>query len=225
MVTSSWQHWKRDSPSLLRSGWAIVAIVTAIVLVIAWLALVGSAALGLIGLGLAPAFAMLWLAAANLLLAFVGWRIVDPTGLAARGPQACAARLSRASSARLHRQAQTEAPRIAANVSSRGLPLSESVRYNVLAGKPGFLGECRHSTDSVRNGTQCDGNGPLIAVDQHRFQVLRGVNRATYASPAPPPITAERLALTEGGLVRLTLFSRQGREHDLLPAYLRCFSL
>lgn len=52
---------------------AIVAIVTAIVLVSAWLALIGSAALGLIGLGLAPAFAMLLLAGANLLLAFVGW--------------------------------------------------------------------------------------------------------------------------------------------------------
>ena len=55
---------------------AIVAAATAIVLVSAWLALVGSAALGLIGLGLAPAFAILLLAAANLLLAFVGWLFI-----------------------------------------------------------------------------------------------------------------------------------------------------
>jgi hypothetical protein len=52
---------------------AIIAIVTAVVLASAWMALVGSAALGLIGTGLAPPFAMLLLAGANLLLAFVGW--------------------------------------------------------------------------------------------------------------------------------------------------------
>jgi uncharacterized membrane protein YqjE len=53
---------------------AIIAIVTAIVLASAWMALVGSAALGLIGIGLAPPFAMLLLGAANFLLGFVGWQ-------------------------------------------------------------------------------------------------------------------------------------------------------
>jgi len=52
---------------------AVIAIITAIVLVSAWLALVGSAALGLIAIGLSPAIAMLLLAAANLLLALAGW--------------------------------------------------------------------------------------------------------------------------------------------------------
>jgi hypothetical protein len=52
---------------------AIVAIVTAIVLVSAWLALVGSMVLGLIGIGLVPAVAMLLLATANVLLAVAGW--------------------------------------------------------------------------------------------------------------------------------------------------------
>ena len=52
---------------------AIIAIVTALVLVSAWLALVGSAALGLIGIGLSPALAMLCVAAVNLLLALIGW--------------------------------------------------------------------------------------------------------------------------------------------------------
>ncbi|MCC5858556.1 MAG: phage holin family protein [Ectothiorhodospiraceae bacterium] len=52
---------------------AIIAIVTALVLVSAWLALVGSAALGLISIGLAPALAVLLLAAANLVLALTGW--------------------------------------------------------------------------------------------------------------------------------------------------------
>lgn len=52
---------------------AVISIVTALVLVSAWLALVGSAALGLIGIGLPPVFAMLLLTAANLLLALVGW--------------------------------------------------------------------------------------------------------------------------------------------------------
>jgi len=54
-------------------GMTMLAVVTAIVLVSAWLALVGAAVLGLIGMGLAPAFAMLLLGAANLLLALFGW--------------------------------------------------------------------------------------------------------------------------------------------------------
>lgn len=54
----------------------IVSIVSAIVLVSAWLALVGSAVFGLIGVGVAPVFAMLFLAAANVLLAFVGWLLI-----------------------------------------------------------------------------------------------------------------------------------------------------
>lgn len=58
----------------------IVAVITAIVLVSAWLALVGAAALGLIGFGLAPAVAMLVVAAANLLLAFAGWTYVKQKG-------------------------------------------------------------------------------------------------------------------------------------------------
>lgn len=52
---------------------AVISIVTALVLVSAWLALVGAAALGLISIGLAPGLAMLLLAAANLLLALAGW--------------------------------------------------------------------------------------------------------------------------------------------------------
>ncbi len=52
---------------------AIAAAITAIVLVSAWLSLLGAAALGLIGLGLVPAVAMLLVAAANVLLAFGGW--------------------------------------------------------------------------------------------------------------------------------------------------------
>lgn len=55
---------------------AIVAIVSAIALVGVWLALMGAAALALISLGLAPVLAMLLVAAANLLLAFVGWLYV-----------------------------------------------------------------------------------------------------------------------------------------------------
>jgi len=52
---------------------AMIAVFTAIVLVSAWLALVGAAALGLIAIGLAPAIAMLLLGAANVLLGFFGW--------------------------------------------------------------------------------------------------------------------------------------------------------
>jgi hypothetical protein len=51
----------------------ILAVFTAIVLVSAWLALVGAAALGLIAIGLAPGFAMLLLGAANVLLGLFGW--------------------------------------------------------------------------------------------------------------------------------------------------------
>lgn len=56
--------------------WAIICIFTALVLVSAWLALVGSAALGLVSIGVAPVFAMLLLAAANLLIACVGWLLM-----------------------------------------------------------------------------------------------------------------------------------------------------
>jgi hypothetical protein len=52
---------------------AIIAIVTAVMFVSAWLAVVGAAALGLISLGFAPVVAMLSLAVANLILALVGW--------------------------------------------------------------------------------------------------------------------------------------------------------
>lgn len=58
--------------TVLRMG--IVAIITAIVLVSAWLALLGAAVLGLIDIGLAPAVAMLLLGAANLVLGFAGWQ-------------------------------------------------------------------------------------------------------------------------------------------------------
>lgn len=54
-------------------GMLIMAIMTAIVLVSTWLALVGAAVVALIGLGLAPALAMLLLAAVNLVFAVVGW--------------------------------------------------------------------------------------------------------------------------------------------------------
>ncbi len=52
---------------------AIISIFTALVLVSAWLALVASGALALIRIGVAPVLAVLLLAAANLLLGFVGW--------------------------------------------------------------------------------------------------------------------------------------------------------
>lgn len=51
----------------------IIAIVAAVVLVSAWLALIGSAVLALISLGLAPAIAMLLLVVANLFLGFLCW--------------------------------------------------------------------------------------------------------------------------------------------------------
>ncbi|WP_167856045.1 phage holin family protein [Natronospirillum operosum] len=52
---------------------AVVSMATALVLASAWGALVGAAALWLIGMGLAPVWAMLLLAGANLLLAVLGW--------------------------------------------------------------------------------------------------------------------------------------------------------
>ena len=52
---------------------AIIAIVTAVLLVSTWLALVGAAILGLVSIGLAPTIAMLVLAAANLVLTLLGW--------------------------------------------------------------------------------------------------------------------------------------------------------
>lgn len=51
----------------------VVSSLTALVLVSAWLALAGSAALGLVSTGLEPALAMLFIAVANLLLALTGW--------------------------------------------------------------------------------------------------------------------------------------------------------
>lgn len=51
----------------------VIAVCTAILLVSAWMALVGAAALGLIGVGLPPVFAMLLVAAVNLLLAAMSW--------------------------------------------------------------------------------------------------------------------------------------------------------
>lgn len=55
---------------------AIFSIATALILVSAWLALIGSAALGLIWSGLEPALAMLIVAASNLILALLGWMYV-----------------------------------------------------------------------------------------------------------------------------------------------------
>lgn len=52
---------------------AVVSMVTALVFASAWLALVGAAGLWLIGRGMEPVWAMLVLAAANLLLAMLGW--------------------------------------------------------------------------------------------------------------------------------------------------------
>jgi hypothetical protein len=85
---------------------------------------------------------------------------------------------SRPSLTRLHGQAQTESgqdrgQRIEPRIASLGeRPIQR------LAGETGFLGECSHATNSIRNGTQCDGYGSLIAVGQHRFQVLCNLNLA-----------------------------------------------
>lgn len=57
--------------TLLRMG--VISIITAVALVSTWLALLGSAGLGLVSIGLSPAIAMLMIAAANLLLALIGW--------------------------------------------------------------------------------------------------------------------------------------------------------
>jgi len=51
---------------------AMISLITVLVLVCGWLALVVSAALGLIAFGLPPALAVLFVAAANFLLAFFG---------------------------------------------------------------------------------------------------------------------------------------------------------
>ena len=64
----------------------ILAIVTAVLIVSAWLALVGAAVLGLIGLGLAPSLAMLLPAVASLLLALAGWRRIRRHGLSLGWP-------------------------------------------------------------------------------------------------------------------------------------------
>jgi hypothetical protein len=56
---------------------AVVSIVTALVLVSAWLALVGSAALGLMAVGVPPAFSLLFVAGANFLLAIIGWQRIQ----------------------------------------------------------------------------------------------------------------------------------------------------
>lgn len=51
-----------------------IAVFAAIVLVSAWFSLAGAAALVLIDLGLSPAFALLLVAAANILLSTMCWR-------------------------------------------------------------------------------------------------------------------------------------------------------
>jgi hypothetical protein len=76
----------------------------------------------------------------------------------------------------LHRQAQTECsqdrgqgikPRIA---TLRECPVQR------LTGKSRFFGERRHSANRVSHSTQCHGNRSLIAVCQHRFEVLSDLN-------------------------------------------------
>jgi hypothetical protein len=54
----------------------VIAIFSAIVLVSAWLALIGAAIFGLISIGIAPIGAMLLAAAANLLLALACWMLI-----------------------------------------------------------------------------------------------------------------------------------------------------
>lgn len=51
---------------------AVISLITALLLVSGWLALVGSAALGLISVGLPPALALLVVAMSNLLVAIYG---------------------------------------------------------------------------------------------------------------------------------------------------------
>ncbi len=52
---------------------AIVSIVTSLVLVSSWLALMGAAALALMSAGLSPELAMLMVCGCNLLIAITGW--------------------------------------------------------------------------------------------------------------------------------------------------------
>lgn len=65
---------------------AVIAIVMAILLVSAWLALIGAALMALISIGLAPAIAMLILSAANILLAALGWVSIQRRGRALGWP-------------------------------------------------------------------------------------------------------------------------------------------
>lgn len=51
---------------------AVVSIITGLVLVSGWLALLGSAAFGLMSVGVTPAIALLFVAIANCLLAIIG---------------------------------------------------------------------------------------------------------------------------------------------------------
>ncbi len=59
---------------------AVIAIIMAILLVSAWLALIGAVIIVLISIGLAPAVAMLILSAANILLAAIGWVLIQRRG-------------------------------------------------------------------------------------------------------------------------------------------------
>lgn len=61
---------------------AVIAIVMAVVLVSAWLGLIGALVLVLMSLGLAPVFAMLVFALANLLLLPIGWLLLRRQGRA-----------------------------------------------------------------------------------------------------------------------------------------------
>jgi hypothetical protein len=72
---STWRHDLTDMPTadhLELARMAVLSIFTAIALVCAGLALVGSAVPGLLSIGISPVRAMLLLAAANLLVALVG---------------------------------------------------------------------------------------------------------------------------------------------------------
>lgn len=55
---------------------AVIAIVAAVLLVSTWLALVGAGIMGLVSMGLAPTVGMLLMAAANLVLALLGWMML-----------------------------------------------------------------------------------------------------------------------------------------------------
>lgn len=58
---------------------AVIAVFSALVLASTWFALAGVAVFVLIDRGLAPAMAMALLAAANILLALVGWLLIKRT--------------------------------------------------------------------------------------------------------------------------------------------------